>query len=64
MIESSVCDATIVSSIMFLEASFMLIYDVYGAGVTYDDHQMTIKIGLLYRPQLIFEASVTKKKVL
>ncbi len=51
MIEPSVCDATIgsitlVSSIMFLEASFMLIYDVYSAGITYDDHQMTIKIGL------------------
>ncbi len=40
----SVSDATIwsialESSIMILEASFLLIYDVYGTGNTYDSQQ-------------------------
>ncbi len=48
-LESPVSDATIWSitldsSITILEASFALIYDVYGTGVTYDDHQYMIVI--------------------
>jgi hypothetical protein len=50
-LESSVSDATIWSiiqklSIMVLELSFTLIYDVYGTGITYDDGQLTIAICL------------------
>ncbi len=46
-LELSVSDATIMSiavesSIMFLEASFTIIYDVYSTGVTYDDWQLMI----------------------
>jgi hypothetical protein len=50
-LELSVSDATIRSanlgsSIMILEASFTLIYDVYSTGVTYDDVPLMIVIGL------------------
>jgi hypothetical protein len=46
-LKSSLSDGTIwsimlESSIMILEASFTLIYDVYSTGITYDDHQLTI----------------------
>jgi hypothetical protein len=50
-LESSVSDATACSitlelSIMILEASLIVISDVYSTGVTYDDHQLTITICL------------------
>jgi hypothetical protein len=50
-LESPVSDATIrsitlESSITFLEASFTLSYDVYSTGITYDDCQLLIVIGL------------------
>ncbi len=51
--ELSLTDATIWSntlelSIMILEASFTLNYDVYSAGVAYDDRQLGIVICLEY----------------
>ncbi len=54
-LELSVSDATVWSvtlelSIMILEVSFLLIYDVYSTGVTYDDHQLTIIKSLEYSP--------------
>ncbi len=53
-LESSVSDVTIwrvtlESSIMILEASFTLIYDVYCTGVTYDDCQLMIITCLKHR---------------
>jgi len=49
-LESSVSDATIWSiilelSIIILDASFTLVYDVYSTGITYDDHQYVYSIG-------------------
>ncbi len=49
--DTSVSDATIWSitldlSIMILEVSFTVIYDVCSTGITYDDHQLTVIIGL------------------
>ncbi len=48
-LESSVSDATILSitvelSIMTLEASFALIYDVYSTGIIYEDCQLIINL--------------------
>jgi hypothetical protein len=45
--DTSVSDATIwsvtlESSIMILEVSFTITFDVYGTGITYDDRQLTI----------------------
>jgi hypothetical protein len=56
-LESSVIDATIrrvtlESSITILEASYTLIYDVYSAGINYDDCKLTIAICLMYMAQL------------
>jgi hypothetical protein len=50
-LESSASDTTIwsialESSITILEASFTLIYDVYGTGFTYDNHQVSTAICL------------------
>ncbi len=50
-LEQSVSDATIWSitlelSIMMLQLSFTLIYDIYSTSITYDDRQMTIVICL------------------
>jgi hypothetical protein len=50
-LELSVSDVTIwsitvESLIMILEASFILIYDVYSTGITYDDRQLKIVICL------------------
>ncbi len=47
--ELSVSDATIwsitlESSITTLEGLFVLIYDVYTTGITYDDHQLSVEI--------------------
>jgi hypothetical protein len=55
-LESLVSDATtwsvtLESSMMILEASFALIYDVYNASITNDNCQLMIKICLKYRPQ-------------
>jgi hypothetical protein len=50
-LELSISDATIESitqnlSIVILEESFCLIYDVYSTGITYDDYQLKILLCL------------------
>ncbi len=55
LLELSMGDATISSitlgsSIMIVEVSFTLIYEVYRTGITNDDRQLTIEICLSYRP--------------
>jgi hypothetical protein len=35
---ATIWSVTLESSIMILEASISLNYDVYGTGITYDDH--------------------------
>ncbi len=45
------CDATVRSitlepSIMLLESSYMLLWYLYGKGITHDDHHMMIVIRL------------------
>ncbi len=56
-LESSVSDATILgitleSSIMILEMSFTLIYDVYSTSITYDDCQLMSVIYLKYKTEI------------
>jgi hypothetical protein len=50
--DATIWSATIESSIMILQASFMLIYDVYFTGIAYDDVQLTSVICLKYMPQV------------
>jgi hypothetical protein len=44
--DAIICSGTLESSIMILEASFTIIYDVYGTGITYCDCQLMIVICL------------------
>jgi hypothetical protein len=40
----TIWNITLESSIMILEASFTLIYDVYSAGITYDNRQWAVNL--------------------
>jgi hypothetical protein len=44
--DATIWSATQDSSIMILEASFTLIYDVHSTGITYDDRQFMVVICL------------------
>jgi hypothetical protein len=39
---ATICSITLESSIMILDESFTLIYDVYSSGITHDDCDMFI----------------------
>ncbi len=49
---ATIRSANLGSSIMILEASFTLIYDVYSTGITCDDRQLMIVISLQHQPQV------------
>ncbi len=42
--DATISSITLGSSIMIVEVSFTLIYDVYSTGITNDDCQLTIEI--------------------
>jgi hypothetical protein len=44
--ETTIWSIALESSITILKASFTLIYDVFGTGITYDNHQVSIVICL------------------
>ncbi len=47
---ATIFSVTLESSPMMLEVSFTLTCNVYSTDITYDNHQLIIRIGLLYKP--------------
>ncbi len=55
--DTTIWSITLESSVTILETSFSLIYDVYSAGITHDDHQMIDHNMLIVQATgLIFES--------